>query len=246
MQLLRNIIVGVAFVSLAACSAETHSEDKADARASHGKADDGTDVCQKNGWYGDGECDTFCPEFDIADCFGQAPDDSCVSAGDDVITKLEAQNGGAVTIGKHALMNAYSDHELFEVTITRDGNASDWYVVNAEAMEHNQCLMYGLQLKSEGVDLRDDGTTTTDKPSSTCAAAALAAVSIVEQENDETVQPGQPELVATNGDRELIRVPLVRDSKADSYLANTDSLGGDPCLVYGLQLKSEQLDLQHP
>ncbi len=37
------------------------------------KADDTSDVCLDNGWYGDGECDVFCPEPDLEDC----QDDPC-------------------------------------------------------------------------------------------------------------------------------------------------------------------------
>jgi hypothetical protein len=246
MQVLRKITVGVVTVSLAACSTETRSpeDDKAAARAKNGKADDGTDICAKNGWYGDRECDTFCPEFDIADCFGQEPDDSCMSASDDVITKLEAQNGRTVTIGKHGLLNAYSNREMFEVAIARDGNASDWYLVNSEAMGTDRCLVYGLELKSDPADLRDTGTAATGMPSSVCAAAAVAAVSIVQTENDETAQTGQPELVTANSDRELIRLPFVSGDKADSYLVDSESPSGNPCMVDGLQLKSEQINLQ--
>jgi len=41
--------------------------DKAEARGLQGKADNGEDYCETYGWYGDGECDDFCPRAD-PDC----------------------------------------------------------------------------------------------------------------------------------------------------------------------------------
>ena len=41
---------------------------KDQARGSGGKGDNGVDWCERFGWYGDGECDDFCPEPDVEDC----------------------------------------------------------------------------------------------------------------------------------------------------------------------------------
>jgi hypothetical protein len=45
------------------------SVSKLEAAAQGGKSDRGVDFCEANGWYGDGECDTFCPKADT-DCDG--------------------------------------------------------------------------------------------------------------------------------------------------------------------------------
>mgnify|MGYP000735949683 CR=1 FL=1 len=50
---------------------ESAALDKAQARQRQGKADNGEDYCQRYGWYGDAECDDFCPRPD-PDC---APED---------------------------------------------------------------------------------------------------------------------------------------------------------------------------
>ena len=62
------------------CVAPTAEEgDKTAARLESGKADDGIDLCERHAWYGDGECDEFCPSPD-ADCAFDAMcrvDDDC-------------------------------------------------------------------------------------------------------------------------------------------------------------------------
>jgi hypothetical protein len=45
---------------------------KAEARLSGGRGPDGSDLCERHGWYGDGECDAFCPRPD-PDC-SECPD----------------------------------------------------------------------------------------------------------------------------------------------------------------------------
>ncbi|MEZ4460974.1 MAG: Kazal-type serine protease inhibitor domain-containing protein [bacterium] len=63
----------LAFVVLAACSDDAPSVSpaptattytKAEAADLNGKTADGQDICTLMDWYTDGECDTFCPEFD--------------------------------------------------------------------------------------------------------------------------------------------------------------------------------------
>lgn len=54
--------VVTALLLLAACdSSETQPISKDEARARGGKGDDGIDLCEWLGWYGDGICDDFCP-----------------------------------------------------------------------------------------------------------------------------------------------------------------------------------------
>ncbi len=80
----RNLAVVGALMLLGLCtSACSHSE--SDGGLSKSRAaelmDDGEEVdyCERNGWYGDGECDTFCAEED-PDC---ASDDGSGSGGDE-------------------------------------------------------------------------------------------------------------------------------------------------------------------
>lgn len=58
-----------AILLLAACDGGDTGDpiSKDEARGRGGKADDGTDLCEWLGWYGDGVCDDFCPEPD-PDC----------------------------------------------------------------------------------------------------------------------------------------------------------------------------------
>lgn len=49
-----------------------HDKDEAAEMAATGKADWSLDPCEWAGWYGDGECDTFCPKRD-ADCAPPRP-----------------------------------------------------------------------------------------------------------------------------------------------------------------------------
>jgi len=45
---------------------------KADIAKKNTKADSVVDYCQRFGWYGDGECDTFCLHEDVLDCRPEA------------------------------------------------------------------------------------------------------------------------------------------------------------------------------
>jgi hypothetical protein len=64
---LPSLALAAALVLGPACAADSIS--KEEARSSGGKADS-ADLCAEQGWYGDDECDTFCPkpDPDCADC----------------------------------------------------------------------------------------------------------------------------------------------------------------------------------
>ncbi len=70
---------------------------KTDAKARAGKGDDGGDLCEEYGWYGDGECDTFCPEQDTADCGTDGGDDG--AGGQDGVDDGAGGDGGVVDGG---------------------------------------------------------------------------------------------------------------------------------------------------
>lgn len=81
-QKLLSMVIGTAVFAIAAgvgLASCTHATEEVDeigkSRAAHlmnsGNAD--TDYCKTNGWYGDGNCDTFCEDPD-PDCGGEAGD----------------------------------------------------------------------------------------------------------------------------------------------------------------------------
>jgi hypothetical protein len=65
-MILRSLSLPLVIALAAGCAAEG-GPSKDDARQSQGKSDTGVDLCAELGWYGDGECDTFCPQPD-PDC----------------------------------------------------------------------------------------------------------------------------------------------------------------------------------
>jgi phosphatidylserine/phosphatidylglycerophosphate/cardiolipin synthase-like enzyme len=74
---MRRLLVAV--LLLTACDqGDSDPISKDEARGRGGKADDGTDLCEWLGWYGDGICDDFCPRPD-PDC---PPPPECDPAGE--------------------------------------------------------------------------------------------------------------------------------------------------------------------
>jgi hypothetical protein len=65
---------------LSACSSDNSSEAPITKQqaSQEGTQADGRDLCAEQGWYGDGECDTFCPDADT-DC-AHDPDEAVVCA----------------------------------------------------------------------------------------------------------------------------------------------------------------------
>ena len=79
------LLIAAAVLVLAACSTDSASDNSAQkdeiaGSMTGGKADDGTDICETNGWYDDDECDTFCPKTD-PDCAGDACRPICDAIG---------------------------------------------------------------------------------------------------------------------------------------------------------------------
>lgn len=68
-----------------------------------------------------------------------------------------------------------------------------------------------------------------------CRDVAIAAVRKLEAQNGWSRPVKGAFLASAHSDGELIRVLV----DGDSYLVNTESLGGDPCKVYGLSLATE-------
>jgi hypothetical protein len=92
----------------------TDTPSKDSARARGGKADDGRDFCEAFGWYGDDECDDFCPRRD-PDC---ASDDRTPELGDDPtivrrsrITMGEALAASEASHGKTIEAKFELDHD---------------------------------------------------------------------------------------------------------------------------------------
>ncbi len=57
----------LAALALTGCSSDGVTYTKSEARSLGGRSPDGEDLCDRGDWYGDGECDSFCPERD-SDC----------------------------------------------------------------------------------------------------------------------------------------------------------------------------------
>lgn len=172
-----------------------------------------------------------------------APSASCVESARSAIEQLEAVNETTLdSIGTFALVAAHSDHELIEVTATRGGEEVA-YVVNAETLGGDPCLVYGVARKEEAAGLRDSGETQSEPPAEVCQNAARAAVHAVETTNGHEATIGAVALESAHSDRAFVRVAITRADESDSYIVSTETLGGDPCLVYGLQLKSQEIDL---
>lgn len=69
-----------ALLIFSSCGSESDPDDsqisKSEAAALDGKSDSLGDICEVMGWYGDGECDSFCSKPDVDDCFFPCDDDS--------------------------------------------------------------------------------------------------------------------------------------------------------------------------
>ncbi len=80
---------------LGACASQSPTApDKDQYRDGNGKADNGDDVCQLYGWYGDGECDAFCPQRD-PDCATDARVPELASPKDALASKISMADAAA-------------------------------------------------------------------------------------------------------------------------------------------------------
>lgn len=205
------------------------------------------DICQEAGWYGDQVCDSFCAKPD-PDCGGGGteaqPSPSCQAAATKLLTDLGPLSLTSTEVASFTLVSAHSDREVFRVVMeTVRGHTSEW-LINAETLGGDPCLIYGAQLVAEEIDIRDSGGSTVGTPSTACTEAAVSAIKAVEAVNEKKATIGSARLLDAFSDREVLRVRIKRGTKSDAYVVSTETLGGDPCLVYGLQLRSEQIDLR--
>jgi hypothetical protein len=78
-----------------ACATEgTQTPDKDQYRDGNGKSDNGDDICQEFGWYGDGECDAFCAQRD-PDCATDARTPELAHAADALASKISMADAAA-------------------------------------------------------------------------------------------------------------------------------------------------------
>lgn len=177
----------------------------------------------------------------------RAPSRECGAVARKAALALEQINGDSARVSKAELVDAHSDSEMVRVSIRRKTQwkaTRDSYLVSTESLGGSPCWVYGLQVKSEAIDMTDDGKVLASSPSAECVAVAEKAVHAIEKLNGHTVTVTSTELADGHSDRELVRVKILdAHGAADSYLVNTESLGGSPCLVYGLELKSEATGL---
>jgi hypothetical protein len=183
------------------------------------------------------------PSDSTPEALTRAPSKECGAVARSAVEALEALNGDQTTISRVELVEGFSDNELIRVSVSRAGK-DDSYLVDTESMGGSPCFVYGLQIKTQAIDLSDDGAPSSDRPSTVCGETALNAVKALTKVNGDSITIGESELVAAHSDHELVRVNFTDgQGRPDSYLVNTESMGGDPCLVYGLQLRSEEMDL---
>lgn len=180
------------------------------------------------------------------------PSRECGAVAKKAALALEQLNGARASVSRSDLVDGFSDRETARISIKRQSQwqKKDSYLVSTESMGGSPCYVYGLQVKSQEIDMTDDGAKISGGPSSECSAIAKKAVEAIERVNGHRVTITGTELVAGHSDREIVRVKIEAAPRAgsgsgesDSYLVNTESLGGSPCLVYGLQLKSQEWDL---
>jgi hypothetical protein len=173
------------------------------------------------------------------------PTPECREAARQAVLAVEGVNARKIGSLKFELVDGHSDRENIRVTVKYRTGQRDSYFVNTESMGGSPCFTYGLQIKSQEIGMTDDGAKLSSTPSAACADAATRAVRAIEQKvNGHPVTIDGAEHVAAHSDREIVRV-LIRNFMGgkDSYFVNTESLGGAPCLVYGLQVKSQEIEL---
>lgn len=169
------------------------------------------------------------------------PSKACGAIARKAVAAVEQVNGAKVKITRVELVDGFSDRELVRVSVKRNGE-KDSYLVSTESMGGAPCYAYGLQRRSQEIALVDDGKVL-GAASTECAAVANAAVNALENANGGAVSLEKTERADGFSDRELVRVRFGKGTTHDSYLVNTESMGGAPCYVYGLQLKSEEMSL---
>ena len=106
----------VAAAALAACTSQPVDDDpfagisRDEARALGGKVD-GTDICDVNGWYGDGICDDFCARHD-SDC-------ACAGEGCSLEVEFLGVGGFMLRYGGDAILTAplYTNPNLLDSTL---------------------------------------------------------------------------------------------------------------------------------
>lgn len=170
------------------------------------------------------------------------PSRECGAVAKAAARAIEGVNRRSVRITRTELADGFSDRELVRVSFKR-GADRDSYMVSTESMGGSPCYVYGLQVKSQQTDLSSDSGQVLNPsgPSQECGAVAIAAVKAIAEVNETTITVTSTELADGFSDRELVRVKVqLWDGSTDSYLVNTESMGGSPCYVYGLQVKSQE------
>ncbi|TNF22412.1 MAG: hypothetical protein EP329_28620 [Deltaproteobacteria bacterium] len=133
------VLLSTSLLLIAACGSDAPGDGaptKAEAAVSAGKSDSGRDLCEVYGWYGDGECDTFCV----------SPDPDCGAATDPL-----ARWSASCRLGDAGWLDLVEDLTLVSIeTLTP---ASD--LTGAQ----EQHLVVGLDVASvaDAFDWTDDG-----------------------------------------------------------------------------------------
>ena len=113
---MKRLIFGcLALIISAGCSEasqDAESYTKSQAALMNGKGDSGEDICDLMNWYGDGECDTFCPRAD-EDCASACASDgecavgqACVSGACKEASPSGCSNDGECAVGQVCVSGA--------------------------------------------------------------------------------------------------------------------------------------------
>jgi hypothetical protein len=96
-RILTALFLALPTFALAACGSSVSgggAYTKAEASALHGVDPQGNDLCASEGWYGDGVCDSFCPQADTTDC--QTPG-QCPATDDPAVHYVSTDPGACAT-----------------------------------------------------------------------------------------------------------------------------------------------------
>lgn len=193
-----------------------------------------------------------------AGCAGAAPSSDEATAGSDLVAppsrpslcddaaraavlELAHVNEETVAVTRtEATTSATADRSLVRVHVTTSwlGGVESFLVATEPAGD--ACSVTSLQRSSASIDLSGGGPAWSASPTAVCREVAFAAVTALSAKNGHPATPSGAELISAMWDHELLRVSATEaDGSTSRWIVNTESMGGSPCYVYGLQRDHE-------
>ncbi len=175
----------------------------------------------------------------------ELPHPNCQAAAELIVEALESRHLSRRITGV-SLSYQESDYQNIQVNVAEAPEqmlAADYYLVNAE-LAGDTCRVFGLQLASEAINLEQETASDNIDASATsdvCKDEAAWMIDQIETLNGWSASLDRDAVALLDGysDHEYFRAPVRRSSgPADpsAYLVNAETLGGDPCLVYGIAM----------